>query len=86
MGAIHTTLSKLMGAKDCFSKLSIMKDNLNEGQMLIHIDKMTESSQQVKIHWQWAGHDLKDVEIFSKSDPFAEFFRMDSSDSKILIH
>lgn len=87
MGGCQTTLSKLMGAPNCLSKIPIYRDGQYQGTVVIFIDKVREDSDRATtIKWKWGAVKLKDTEWFSKSDPFAKFYRQDIQGQKLLIH
>lgn len=46
MGSCKTTLSKLMGAKDCVSKLGLLRHETYEGYAMVFIDKVRDNADQ----------------------------------------
>jgi hypothetical protein len=44
--------------------------------MIIYAEKVKENTNPTSITWAWSGRNLKNLEWFSKSDPFAKFYRM----------
>ena len=88
LGSARSSLTKLMGSPGGVTKLNLTRDgSLYEGTVVVFVDKAKGDAElSTKITWSWAGLKLKDKDWFSKSDPFASFYRQDSETNRLLVY
>ncbi|CAD8121959.1 unnamed protein product [Paramecium sonneborni] len=92
VGICKQPLSKLMGAKNSISQLNLMRGDQVVGNIIIHVSRKgpqiigqkQQGPKVTEIKWRWGGVKLLDLDFFSKSDPYAKFYRVNGQQTELI--
>ncbi|CAD8210187.1 unnamed protein product [Paramecium pentaurelia] len=92
VGICKQPLAKLMGARNSLSQLNLMRGDQIVGNIIIHvarkgpqiIGQKEQGHKVTEIKWRWGGVKLLDLDFFTKSDPFAKFYRINGQQTELI--